>query len=207
MWRLSTLLFLLLMSLTPGAQAQGAESSAQSLDLRARVAFEAGSDAYAHGRFGEALVQFEQAYAINAHPKLLFNIARAAEFDGQRERAIQAYRQYLAALERADNREFVEARLAKLEAELKAGAPRVEVPSAAETARMSARGEPAPHELPFRSDSADSRPFYKRGWFWGVLGGAVVAGVATALLMTLQKDGPSRTNADDYVLLGLGAKP
>lgn len=84
------------------------------VDPAARAAFEAGRDAYERGRFGEALQQFDRAYAISSNPILLYNIGRAAEADLQNERAVRAYEAYLQALERAENREFVQARLEKL---------------------------------------------------------------------------------------------
>lgn len=98
----------------PAAVFGQAPQTREAVDPAARAAFEAGRDAYDRGRFGEALQQFDRAYALSPNPILLYNIGRAAEADLQNERAVQAYEAYLAALERAENREFVEARLAKL---------------------------------------------------------------------------------------------
>jgi hypothetical protein len=95
-------------------QRSDAQAGASDADATARQAFEAGQDAYDRGRFSEALVQFERAYALSPRPKLLFNIGRAADSDLKTERAIEAYEAYLKAFPRADNREFVEARLTKL---------------------------------------------------------------------------------------------
>lgn len=83
-------------------------------EAQAREAFEAGREAYEHGQFAEALAHFEHAYALSARPQLLFNIGRAADSDGQAERAITAYSSYLEASSEADNVEFVKARLDKL---------------------------------------------------------------------------------------------
>lgn len=95
------------------ARAQGSAPENHA-DPGARSAFEQGRDAYDRGRFGEALSLFDRAYELSPHPLLLYNIGRAAEADLQNERAVSAYEAYLKALERAENREFVEARLAKL---------------------------------------------------------------------------------------------
>lgn len=81
---------------------------------RARIAFEAGRHAYEQGAFAEALAHYEEAYAAHPLVALLFNIGRAADSDGQAERAIVAYRRYLELMPEAENRAFVEARIAKL---------------------------------------------------------------------------------------------
>jgi hypothetical protein len=35
----------------------------------------------------------------------------------------------------------------------------------------------------------DHKPVYKRGWFWGVIGGLVVAGAVTAAIVLTRKPG------------------
>lgn len=90
------------------------EAQAPDANPAAREAFEAGREAYDRGRFQEALSHYERAYALSRLPKLLFNIGRAAESEGDMGLAIDAYEQYLQKVPNADNREFVEARLDRL---------------------------------------------------------------------------------------------
>lgn len=93
--------------------AQPPEASSE-LDAEARKAFEAGRAAYDRGLFGKALAHFERAYQLSLRPRLLFNIARAADSDGQYERAVEAYKLYLERMQDAENREFAQSRLRKL---------------------------------------------------------------------------------------------
>jgi hypothetical protein len=123
----------------PGlAQSNEAES-------RARTAFEWGRDAYDRGRFDEALKHFDYAYSLSGRAALLFNVARAAEGDQQLEKAVRTYDAYLAAMPNAENRAFVEARLAKLRGLTTAPGSTVDAEPAA-AARVPAAPAPATPE-------------------------------------------------------------
>ena len=125
---------LLLAARPQTAHAQLAAPQAAPAEAAARAAFEEGRLAYDTGGFAQALVHFERAYTLSGNAKLLFNIARAADADGQPERACTAYDAYLQRVPQADNRQFVEARLAKLRtppAEPARAAPRTDEPAAA----------------------------------------------------------------------------
>lgn len=197
-----------------GVPGQAAAQDVDADSAQARASFEAGRDAYDRGRFAEALRNFENAYELSGRPKLLFNIARAAESEGLRQRAIETYTAYLRNVPEADNREFVEARLAKLRADEAAHAPMVTapvvaapaaapapaaaapvIPSPSETAALSI--EPAPAPGP-RADGAEARPFWKKGWFWGVVGVAVAGAVTAAIVLSIDKDAP-RVSADEHI--------
>jgi hypothetical protein len=93
-----------------------AQPATQQPDPAARQAFEEGRTFYDHGRFADALRKFQESYALSNNPKLLFNIGRAADSEGEQAQAYDAYTAYLQRVPDADNREFVEARLAKLKA-------------------------------------------------------------------------------------------
>jgi len=198
-------------------QASGALAPAESA---ARDAFEAGRSAYDIGRFEEALTHYERAYALSPRPMLLFNIARAADADGQGARAIGAYSEYLRLIPDAENRAFVEARLGKLEgarmAQGDASPPAAAsaLPATARTADAAAR--PAPPtaaavaaslespalELasgPQRDSLESSPPLWKRGWLWGVVGATVAAAAATAVVLSIDRE-PQRTKADEYIM-------
>lgn len=98
-----------------------AQPATQQPDPAARQAFEDGRTFYDHGRFADALRKFQESYALSNNPKLLFNIGRAADSEGEQAQAYDAYTAYLQRVPNADNREFVEARLAKLKAAGAAG--------------------------------------------------------------------------------------
>lgn len=81
----------------------------------ARGAFEAGQAAYRAGRFPEALQYFERAYELTEEPDLLYNIATVHDRLRHDREALDAYRAYLEARPRADDRANLEARIRVLE--------------------------------------------------------------------------------------------
>jgi tetratricopeptide (TPR) repeat protein len=196
------------LSAVPSAQAQ---SGVEASEAQARRSFEAGRDAYDRGRFEQALRHFEYAYALSHHPELLFNIARAAEAEDRRERAVEAYESYLRALPQADNREFVEARLERLRAPVAAREPAREarhetvagVPSASQTAALSLQ-QASPSALPRDASEPPPRSVWKRAWLWSVLGVAA-AGAVTAALLLSRPGEPQRAAADEHIA-ALGAR-
>lgn len=142
-WSLAGVLFLAFPS-APDPVAAQARGLSPDLDIEARRAFEQGRDAYDHGLFGEALAHFEHAYQLSLRPKLLFNIARAADSDGQHGRAIEAYGLYLERMQDAENREFATARLRKLRELSDARAPSRPRQAAAPGGTVPAASEGAP---------------------------------------------------------------
>lgn len=121
------------------ATAQADLASESANDLEARRAFEAGREAYDHGAFVAALAHFERAYELSKRTVLLFNIARAADADGQAGRARAAYEAYLQAFPTAENADFVRARIVKMQ-EIEA--------AKASTAPASASAQPAGQAAP-----------------------------------------------------------
>ena len=107
---------LLLSSIQPLAHAQNTTSK----DEQARASFEAGRTAFSNGKFSTALAKFRESYNLSKRPQLLFNIGSAADRLGDRERlAIDSYKNYLKRVPSASNRNFVQARIHTLEAQLK----------------------------------------------------------------------------------------
>jgi tetratricopeptide (TPR) repeat protein len=102
-----------LFEITMDAGVSFADASPEA-ERAARVAFEDGRDAYNQGEFAAALVLFERAHALSPKSELLYNIGRAADSDGQNERAIGAYSAYLEAFPQSENREFVISGIDKL---------------------------------------------------------------------------------------------
>jgi tetratricopeptide (TPR) repeat protein len=82
---------------------------------RARQLHGEGIEAFRRGKFAEARDLFEAAFAIDPHPILVYNVARASESLGDEERAIAAYRSYLELDPAASDRGAVEQRIANLE--------------------------------------------------------------------------------------------
>lgn len=124
-----------------------ASPAAKASESQARKAFDQGSRAYDQGHFDEALTHFERAYALGHDDKVLFNVARAADGANRRARAIEAYRQFLAAFPNAPQRGLILQRLEKLgssTAEKSGEKPREKKKSSApgKTREPEARDEP-----------------------------------------------------------------
>src|SRR5690349_4495104 len=83
-----------------------AQQPRPSVDDEARSLFDAGRTAYDAGRFESALRYFEDAYNLSHRAALLFNIASSADRLQRNDRALEAYRAYIAAEPEATNREF-----------------------------------------------------------------------------------------------------
>jgi tetratricopeptide (TPR) repeat protein len=81
--------------------------------------YKAGDAAYTSGDFKRAIDEFRSAYAIDPAPLLLFNIAQAYRLDGQSERALFLYRQYLAKDTRGIKKREADEKIAELEQLLK----------------------------------------------------------------------------------------
>lgn len=61
--------------------------------------FKLGVRLYAEGKFDEALIEFERAYALSPHPSVLFNIAASHREMSHYAESIQFYEQFLAEAE------------------------------------------------------------------------------------------------------------
>lgn len=194
-----------LCSAAPGARAEDA-ASAEQADRAARAAFEAGRNAYDEGRFGEALAHYDYAYELSHRPALLFNIARAAEADGQSAKAISAYEAYLEANQAADNRAFVEARLVKLREHGAARSPAPASVGPGAAAATLASTSPSPNGVALRTHDGSreperaSRPLWRRRWFWGACGAVVLGAVVAGIVVAARPDERQRADADERIM-------
>src|SRR5688500_18742243 len=114
------LALLLLTALAVGGQASAADPkrSSPAAQRDARRAYEKGAQLYRSGQYEEAIAAFRQAYALQPHPALLFNIAQAQEKLGELEGALESDRGYLDGAPEAKDRAAVKAAIANLEERL-----------------------------------------------------------------------------------------
>jgi tetratricopeptide (TPR) repeat protein len=181
----SVVLFLAL-TLTAAAAAAPAAHAPDDRELKAR-------EAYAAGRYQEAVDLFSKLYAQTLHPTYLRNIGRCYQNLEQPDKAIKSYQEYLRkAKVSADERREVQGFITEMEA-LKQRQQAAPAPPA--------RSAPAVALAPAPSPSADlaarapgpvsaSPPFYRRWWFWAGVG-VVAAGVVAAALLARKDAGPS----------------
>jgi len=165
--------------------AVGAPAAARDTDpTPAREAFDEAERLYQLGRFEEAIASYEKAYALDAQPAFLYNIAlahrRQFEIDKKPEhlrRARELYRNYLRLEPTTPRRAAIERTIDELGARLEKESkpppppPRLTAPPEAPTPALIA--VPAA-EPPHRSTA---------GW-WIAGGAAVVAGVVLVVLLT-----------------------
>ena len=86
----------------------------------ARSHSKTGEDFFKQGRFAEARVEFEAAFALSQEPDLLYNVAKSFEREGSIKEALGAYDRYLAL--KPDDSETA-ARVQRMRASLMPAAP------------------------------------------------------------------------------------
>jgi hypothetical protein len=172
----------------------GAAPAADTRELDAREAFAA-------GRYQQALDLFAKLYAETLHPVYLRNIGRCYQYLGNADQALISFRDYLRKHKTisAEERTEVEGFIADMEAlkKQKAGetGPPAETPPAPPPASTITALPPAP-EPPAggtkpevlvaapAKPTDDASPVTTRGWFWALVGAAAVGaglGIAAGL--------------------------
>jgi tetratricopeptide (TPR) repeat protein len=143
--------------------------------------------AYAAGNYKDALGIYTELYAEKLHPTYLRNIGRCYQNLQDPEHAISSFREYLRKAKDipADERSEVEGYIKEMEDLQRQNA------AAAEAAKpvpqplpvVVPQPEPAPPALAIQqpAPAPEPVPFYKKGWFWGVAAGVVVAGTVAGL--------------------------
>lgn len=103
----------------PPATARAQQAGATE---KAREHYTRGKQLFASGEYRGAIAEFAAADKLAPSPLLEFNIALCHERLGERAEAVRRYKLYLERVPDADNRSAVEAKIGKLEAELKSEA-------------------------------------------------------------------------------------
>ena len=205
-------------------------AAAQDTTEEARLAFEAGREAFANGRFGPALEYFDRAYALTQHPDILYDIGHTADRARQDARALEAFEAFLEARPESDERPAIETRMATLRRAIAERASTVEPetepeaeadPEPLDAVVEESRSAPETPELPARSRQEGST---FGGWLTlgaglgvAALGGALlgVAEVRASEVRSAQEGTPwplvrdAHRDADSLgiaggVLLGIG---
>jgi len=168
------------------AQAEGAPAGPTAgRDKAARDLFNAGRTAFSEGLFVDAMKSFQRAYELSQRPQLLFNVGMAADSARLDSEALAAFEQYLREIPDAENREYVEARIATLKDAAKRGSS--PAPATSDLTVLDGRqaGPSAPagatQEPPARKE--DSR-LLKKWWFWTAIGTGVAAVAVTGIVLS-----------------------
>jgi tetratricopeptide (TPR) repeat protein len=207
---------LTLVLLLAGRAAHASDPTAEN----ARAHFQRGDTYFKLDKYANALQEFEQAYLAKQDPSFLYNIAQCHRLMGNRVEAIRFYKRYITDAPAAANRPVAEKHIRDLEAALGAeeltgahAAPAPGAPGAPGPAPAGPMPAPAPTPAqpslalaappppsPPPSDAplgppapspADDQPIYTKWWFWTAVGGVVVAGLLTAVLLSRDPSCPA----------------
>jgi len=178
-------------TIAPASLAQAATRRTDRREIEARQAFAA-------GKYQEALDLYAELYADKVHPTYLRNVGRCYQNLKQPDKAINAFRDYLRQAKdlKSAERNEIEGYIAEMEALKKeqetaqANAATPAAPPPATQPEAVPLVPPVEHQpassgvqltTPMPEPSPPPTPFYKKGWFWGVVGVAVVGGVLGGL--------------------------
>lgn len=186
-------------SLVPLILLLASTASAENRD-KAREAFQRGNQHYALGEYDAALQEFKSAYRNFEDPTFLFNIGQCERQLERRADAIRSYRMYLVNAPDAPNRDVVRGLIDRLEhevAEERAAKTPTTPPAPTSLSPAPATATPAlpAPQSPGVTEIHRSKPAYKRWWFWTVIGGVVVAGIATGVAVALTRPSTPTVNA------------
>jgi hypothetical protein len=172
---------------------------------------------FAAGRYAQALELFAKLYAETLHPVYLHNIGRCHQKMREPDKAIDAFRDYLAKSKNVspDDRAMIEGYIAEMEklrdeqaaaktetksAPVPAASPSAQAAPSPATSTVDINVAPAPSSPPSASliavapaPPAQETPVYARWWFWTGVGALVAGGVATALVLSSGTNRPPCT--------------
>ncbi len=176
------------------ASEAAATSPTQPLSDDPALEYRLGEQAYALGNYEQAVRHFERSYQLSNFAELLYNLGKsyAQWYDLKNDlsllrKAKRLFQNYTKRL--TENPEMDQSQRAEAEAQIS----RLDEQIAAEEARQVVpppvvRAEPELEPTPTQPPS-DHKPVHKRGWFWGLIGGIVVAGAVTAAIVLTRKPG------------------
>jgi len=154
-------------------------------------------EAFAAGRYDDALQLFAKLYAETLHPVYLRNIGRCHQKMREPQKAIDAFKDYLAKAKKvsADERAEIDGYVKEMEAlrdeQARAAAPPVAPapvasppPAPPPPLAPAATGPMMLTAAPSPGGQAEAAPVYKRWWFWTAIGAVVVGGVITAVVLS-----------------------
>jgi tetratricopeptide (TPR) repeat protein len=155
-------------------------------DAEAKALFQAGREAFEGGRYEAALARWQEAYDISGRPALLYNLGLAHDRLRHDDKALWAFKAYLAQVSNIENREEVEGRIKALEtARDERNAVVAPAPSPTETANQSEVAATTRSDSAFTvsepRDTPTAKPLTKQWWFWTGVGAVLVGGVVIAI--------------------------
>lgn len=147
---------------------------------------------YDAGRYDDALAGFQAAYARRQMPWLLINIGRAVQRLGRPQEAINYYERYKKAepnidpeAEKRVNKYIEQARALLEQTPEQPNLPIPPKPEPTPPPTGTLTASPSPSPTAPSTPPPETKPIYKKWWFWTIIGvvaaGAVAGGVAGGL--------------------------
>lgn len=158
---------------------------------------------YDADKFQLALSALTSAYVLKADPALLLNMGLTLLGLGRTEEALERCQQFELRVQKRSEQEtqllaLCKENVQRLEAESRAKAEQAKAAeeAKAKAAAATAAAEAATAEKEKEARALRARPLYKRPWFWGMIGGIVVAGVIAGVTAGVLTSPAYRTPAD-----------
>jgi tetratricopeptide (TPR) repeat protein len=173
-----TRLFLLLMMCLAIAMPSRSAFADDPATRSARRHFERGEKLFALGKFDEALEEYQTAFDDKPLPGFLYNIGQCYRNLGDLDQAIFSFKKYLKLDPEADNKEAVQRLIEDLE-------------------DQKARGEG--EKFTRKKRQAESKPVYKKWWFWTAVGVVAVGGTVGVVAASSGGSGPPMSDLGNIV--------
>jgi tetratricopeptide (TPR) repeat protein len=181
-----------ILALAAGQAAAADRPADRQMELKAR-------EAYAAGRYDEALNLYAKLYAETLHPVYLRNIGRCHQKLREPQKAIDAFIDYLGKSKKISPEEKAEIEGYIHEMDLLRQQQQVQKPvEPAPPAPPPPAAAPPPPTAPVMLTAApgpapasEEAPVYKKWWFWTIIGAVAVGGVVTALMLSSGTDRPA----------------
>lgn len=143
---------------------------------------------YEQNNFSAALDEYRAAYILQPYPLILYNIARIHHRQTNLSEAQVYYRRYLDT-GHAQRAERARQLIAEIDAQLRNEQLAQESLPEPEPAPLLVQAPP-PLQPALPKVERQSRPIYKRWWFWTLLGGVAAAGITTAVVLSVYSREP-----------------
>lgn len=154
--------------------------------------FKSGLQLYEQKDYDGAVKEFLGAYELRQLPRVLLNVAQAYRKQGKAREALAFYERYMKAEPspppkiKKDVETYVAQTRALVEApEVQAAIEREKEPPPKGWNRET--GDMEPWLVTQLKIDEQSKPVYKKPWFWGIIGGVVAAGIVTGVVLGVTK--------------------